>query len=217
MREMFLMKAAVYRKFGGPEVIKIEDISKPSPKRDEILVKVRATTVSIADHRVRCLDLPKGFWFFAPLALGVFAPRKKILGMDIAGIVEAVGKDVSKFNPGDEVIALTGVKFGGHAEYVCVPENGPVSLKPKNMNFEEAVTLLFGGHTALAFFNRSPITTGDEVLVNGASGAVGTAVIQIAKHFGAIITGVCSSGNAKLVSSLGADHVIDYNRQDFAK
>ncbi len=211
------MKAAVYRKFGGPEVVKIEELPKPSPKSGELLIKVRAVTLSIADHRVRCLDLPKGFWFFAPLALGVFAPRKKILGMDIAGSIEAVGKAVTKFKPGDEIIALTGVKFGGHAEYVCVPENGPVSLKPKNMSFEDAVTLVFGGHTALAFFNRSPLKAGDEVLVNGASGAVGTAVIQIAKHYGAIVTGVCSGGNAKLATSLGADHVIDYKKQDFAK
>lgn len=211
------MKAAVYRKFGGPEVVKIEEISKPSPKSGEILVKVKAATVSVADHRVRSLDLPKGFWFFAPLALGVFAPRKKILGMDIAGIVEAVGKGVTKFKPGDEIVALTGVKFGGHAEYVCLPESGPISLKPANMNFEEAVTLAFGGHTALAFFNRSPLKVGNEVLVNGASGAVGTAVIQIAKHFGAVVTGVCSGSNADLVTSLGADHVIDYKKQDFTK
>ena len=211
------MKAAVYRKFGGPEVVKIEEISKPSPKINEILIRVQATTVSIADHRVRCLDLPKGFWIFAPLALGVFTPRKKILGMDIAGIVEAVGKNVTKFKPGDEIIALTGEKFGGHAEYVCLPESGPISKKPKNMNFEEAVTLVFGGATALSFFNRFPIKSGEGVLVNGASGAVGTAIIQIAKHFGALVTGVCSGGNTKLVKSLGADHVIDYKKEDFAK
>ncbi|MBL4894830.1 MAG: NAD(P)-dependent alcohol dehydrogenase [Emcibacter sp.] len=212
-----MMKAAIYRKFGGPEVVNIEEIPKPSPRNTDILVKVLATTVSIADHRVRCLDLPKGFWIFGPLALGVFAPRKKILGMDIAGIVQAVGKSVTKFKPGDEVIALTGANFGGHAEYVCLPENDPISLKPKNMNFEEAVTLVFGGVTALSFFNRFPIKSGDEVLVNGASGAVGTAVIQIANHFGAIVTGICSGGNAKFVSLLGAHHVIDYKREDFTK
>ncbi len=211
------MKAAVYRKFGGPEVVRIEDVPKPSPKKGEILVRVRAATVSIADHRVRSLDLPKGFWFFAPLALGVFAPRKKILGMDIAGIVEAVGVEVTKFKPGDEIIALTGEKFGGHAEYVCLAENDSISLKPTNMSFEEAVTLVFGGSTALSFFNRHPIKSGDEVLINGASGAVGTAIIQIAKHFGAVITGVCSGGNAKLVTSLGADHVIDYEKVDFTR
>lgn len=211
------MKAAVYRKFGGPKVVKIEEVPKPSPKNGEVLVKVRAATVSVADHRVRSRDLPKGLWYFAPLALGVFAPRKKILGMDVAGVVEAVGKNVTMFKPGDEIIALTGAKFGGHAEYVCLPENGAIVLKPENMTFEEAVTLVFGGHTAIAFLKRASIKTGDEILVNGASGAVGTAAIQLAKHFGAVVTGVCSGGNAELVRSLGSDHVIDYTKEDFTK
>jgi len=211
------MKAAVYRKFGGPEVVKIEEVQKPSPKNDEVLVKVRAATVSVADHRVRSRDLPKGMWYFAPLALGVFGPRKKILGMDVAGVVEAVGKDVTIFKPGDEIIALTGEKFGGHAEYVCLPENGAITLKPENMTFEEAVALIFGGSTANEFLNRASIKRGDEILVNGASGAVGTAVVQLAKYFGAVVTGVCSGGNAELVRSLGADHVIDYTKEDFAK
>lgn len=211
------MKAAVYRKFGDPEVVKIEEAPKPSPGIDEVLVKVRAATVSVADHRVRSRDLPKGLWYFAPLALGVFVPRKKILGMDVAGVVEAVGKNATKFEPGDEIIALTGDKFGGHAEYVCIPEDEAITLKPKNMTFEEAVTLAFGGLTALAFLKRASIETGDEILVNGASGAVGTAAVQLAKHFGAVVSGVCSGGNAELVRSLGADYVIDYTKEDFAK
>ena len=211
------MKAAVYRKFGGPEVVKIEEVPKPSPKNDEVLVKVRTATVSVADHRVRSRDLPKGLWYFAPLALGVFAPRKKILGMDVAGVVEAVGEDVTIFKPGDEIIALTGEAFGGHAEYVCLPENGPITSKPENMTFEEAVTLAFGGLTANDFLNRTSIKAGDQILVNGASGAVGTAAIQLAKLFGAVVTGVCSGGNAELVRSLGADHVIDYTKEDFTK
>ena len=211
------MKAAVYRKFGGPEVVRIEAVPKPSPKDDEVLVRVCATTVSVADHRMRSRSLPKGLWFFAPLVLGVFAPRKKVLGMDIAGVVEAVGKNVTKFKPGDEVIALLGSKFGGHAEYRCVPEAGVITLKPKNMDFEEAVTLVFGGQTALRFLRRAKIKPGDEVLVNGASGAVGTAAVQIAKHLGAGVTGVCSAGNCDLVTSLGADRVIDYATEDFAQ
>ena len=211
------MKAAVYRKFGGPEVVKIEDISKPSPKNGEVLVKVRASTVSVADHRVRSLDLPKGLGYFGPLALGVFAPRKKILGMDVAGVVEAVGENVTLFKTGDEVIAETGAKFGGHAEYVCFSETGAITRKPENMTFDEAVTLVFGGHTALNFLKRTNINAGDEILVNGASGAVGTAAVQLAKHFGAVVTGVCSGGNAELVRSLGADHVIDYTKEDFTK
>jgi len=211
------MKAAVYRKFGGPEVVKIEEIPKPLPKNDDVLIRVYASTVSVADHRVRSRDLPKGLWFFAPLALGVIAPRKKVLGMDVSGVVEAVGKNVTNFSPSDEVIAETGGKFGGHAEYVCIPAKGAITFKPENMSFEEAVTLVFGGTTALEFLNRITIKTGDQILVNGASGAVGTAAIQLAKYFGAVVTAVCSGGNFSLVRSLGADHVIDHTKEDFTK
>jgi NADPH:quinone reductase-like Zn-dependent oxidoreductase len=211
------VQAAVYRKFGGPEVVRIEDVPKPSPQSDEVLIKVYATTVSVADHRMRSRDLPKGLWFLGPVMLGVFGPRKPVLGMDIAGIVEAVGDNVTRFKPGDAVIGLPGSKFGGHAEYLCMPENGALTLKPGNMNFEEAVTLVFGGQTALRFLRRAKIKPGDEVLVNGASSAVGTAAVQLAKHFGAVVTGVCSGGNAGLARSLGADHVIDYAKEDFAR
>ena len=211
------MKAAVYRKFGGPEVVQIEEMPKPVPKGDEVLVKVYATTVSVADHRIRSRDLPKGLWYFAPLVLGMFSPRIKVLGMDFAGIVEAVGDNVTRFKVGDEIIAMPGSKFGGHAEYKCMSENSAIALKPKNMSFEDAVTLVFGGLTALDFLNRANIKPGDEILVNGASGAVGTAAVQLAKYFGAVVTGVCSGGNAGLVKSLGADHVIDYTKQDFTK
>ena len=211
------MKAAVYRKFGGPEVVKIEEIPKPLPKNDEVLIRVCTSTVSVADHRVRCRDLPKGLGFFGPLALGVFGPRKKVLGMDVAGVVEAVGKNVTNFNTGDQVIAEQGARFGCHAEYVCIPANGAITLKPENISFEDAVTLVFGGSTALEFLNRITIKPGDQILVNGASGAVGTAAIQLAKHFGAVVTAVCSGGNSDLVGSLGADHVIDYTKEDFTK
>lgn len=211
------MKAAVYRKFGGPEVVRIEEVPKPSPQDDEVLIKVYASTVSVADHRMRSRDLPRGLGFLAPLAIGVFGPRKRVLGYDIAGVVEAVGASVTRFKPGDEVIAMPELKFGAHAEYRCMPESDPIALKPKNMSFEEAVTLIFGGQTALKFLRRVKIKPGDEVLVNGASGAVGTASVQVAKHFGAVVTGVCSGGNAELVRSLGADHVIDYTKEDFAR
>jgi NADPH:quinone reductase-like Zn-dependent oxidoreductase len=211
------VKAAVYRQFGGPEVVRIEDVPKPSPKSDEVLVRVLATTVSVADHRMRTRDLPKGLWLFGPLVIGIFAPRKKILGTDLAGVVEAVGENVTKFKPGNEVIALPAGGFGGHAEYRCFSENGAIALKPKSMSFDDAVTLVFGGQTALRYLRRAKIKPGDEVLVNGASGAVGTAAVQIAKHMGAIVTAVTSGGNADLVRSLGADHVIDYAREDFTK
>lgn len=153
----------------------------------------------------------------APIAIGVFGPRKRVLGYDIAGVIEAVGSDVTRFKPGNEVIAMPGLKFGSHAEYGCVPENDPIALKPRNMSFEEAVTLVFGGQTALKFLRRVKIKPGDEVLVNGASAATGTAAVQLAKHFGAVVTGVCSGGNAELVRSLGADHVIDYTKEDFTR
>jgi NADPH:quinone reductase-like Zn-dependent oxidoreductase len=159
---------------------------------------------------MRTRNLPKGLWLFGPLVIGILAPRKRILGMDIAGVVEAVGESVTKFKRGDEVIALPAGGFGGHAEYRCFPESGAIALKPKSMSFEDAVTLLFGGQTALRYLRRAKIKPGDEVLVNGASGAVGTAAVQIAKHMGAVVTGVTSGGNADLVRSLGADHVIDY-------
>jgi NADPH:quinone reductase-like Zn-dependent oxidoreductase len=211
------MKAAVYRKFGGPEVVQIEERTTPVPASDEVLIKVFASTVSAADHRVRSRHVPKGLWILVCLALGIFRPRIPILGMDAAGIVDAVGDSVTRFKPGDEVIALLGVRFGGHAEYACVRESGAISLKPKNMNFKEAVTLVFGGMTAKAFWERAGIKRGDSVLVNGASGAVGTAAVQLAKHLGAKVTGVCSGANFELVSNLGADAVIDYTQEDFAK
>lgn len=210
------MKAAIYRKFGGPEVVHIEDVPKPEPKAGEVLIRVMATTVSVADHRVRSLDLPKGIGFVRPLVLGIFGPRIPILGMDASGIVEAVGPNVANYSHGDPVIALRGPKFGCHAEYVCMRADGPMALKPSNLGFEEAVALVFGGHTALKFLERARLKPGDRVLVNGASGAVGTAAVQIAKHRGAEVTGVCSAANADLVRSLGADQHIDYTRQDFA-
>lgn len=210
------MKAAVYRRFGGPEVVQVEKWPKPVPKAGEVLIRVRASTVSMADYRMRSRDLPKGLGFLAPLVLGVFAPRRKVLGMDLAGTVEAVGPGVTRFKPGDAVIAMPGAGFGGHAEYRAMPETGAIARMPANLSFEEAVALVFGGHTALAFLGRAGTARGDEVLINGASGAVGTAAVQIAAALGATVTAVCSSGNAELVRSLGAAHVIDYTAEDFA-
>ncbi len=211
------MKAAVYRKFGGPEVVKIEEVATPTPKKNEVLVRNHAATVSAADHRLRAKDVPKGLGYVVPLFLGVFAPRHKILGMDMAGTVEAIGVDVTRFKVGDEVVGMTGRKLSGHAEYVTMGADAAIALKPKNMSFEEAVTLPFGGLTALDYLQRLPVRAGHKVLVNGASGAVGTAAVQLAKHFGAHVTGVCSGGNRDLVLSLGADEVIDYTIEDFTK
>ena len=209
------MRAAVYRRFGAPEVVRIEEVPKPAPGPGEVLVKVHASTVSAADHRARGRTAPKGLGMLVALALGLFRPRKRVLGMDVAGVVEAVGANVTSFRPGDEVIAMLGGRFGGHAEYVCVPQGDAITAKPRNMTFQEAVTLVFGGITAHAFLSRVTITPGDTVLVNGASGAVGTAAVQLAKQKGAHVTGVCSGANRDLVTALGADRVIDYAKEDF--
>ncbi|MDQ0647057.1 NADPH:quinone reductase-like Zn-dependent oxidoreductase [Microbacterium natoriense] len=210
------MTAAVYRRFGGPEQVHLEQRPTPSPRPGEVLIRVHASTVSIADHRSRARDIPAGLGLLAAAGLGVFRPKHPILGMDAAGVVEAVGSGVTAFTAGDRVIAAMGGAFGGHAEYVCVPADGAITRAPASMTLEEAVTLVFGGITALGFFGQITIGPGTSVLVNGASGAVGTAAIQLAKHLGADVTAVTSEGNASLVTSLGADRVVDYTRQDFA-
>jgi NADPH:quinone reductase-like Zn-dependent oxidoreductase len=204
------MSAAVYRRFGPPDVVRVETVAKPSPRRDEILVRVVASTVSAADYRARSRIVPRGLLLFAAFGLGVFRPRHRILGMDAAGVVEAVGRDVTRFRPGDGVIAMLGGAFGGHGEYVRVKHDGAVTVKPANMSFEEAVALVFGGITARGFLNSAPLSPGATVLVNGASGAVGSAAVQLAKQAGAHVTAVCSGANAELVTLLGADRVIDY-------
>jgi NADPH:quinone reductase-like Zn-dependent oxidoreductase len=210
------MRAAVAHRFGGPEVVQVEEVPKPVPGPVELLIRVQASTVSIADHRTRARDLPKGLWFYIPISLGVFRPRRPVLGMDAAGTVEAVGADVTGFAPGDEVVVMLGGAFGGHAEYVTVKQDAAICARPKNLSMEEAAALVFGGHTALAYLGMAEIGPGSEVLVNGASGAVGTMAVQLAKHRGARVTAVCSGRNAELVRSLGADRVIDYTVLDFA-
>ncbi|MDQ0121007.1 NADPH:quinone reductase-like Zn-dependent oxidoreductase [Pseudarthrobacter defluvii] len=211
------MKAAVYRRFGGPDVVRIVEQPKPAPGRGELLVKVQATTVSAADYRARTKDVPKGLKLLSSTTLGFITPRIPVLGMDIAGVIEAAGPDVTRFKPGDEVIAMLGGKFGGHAEYVTVPQDGAVAAKPANLTFEEAAALVFGGITAQAFLGRTSLDPGTSVLVNGASGAVGTAAVQLARIAGAHVTAVCSGPNAGLVRSLGAGTVVDYTTEDFTE
>jgi NADPH:quinone reductase-like Zn-dependent oxidoreductase len=211
------MKAAVYTRYGPPEVVEIVDVPKPVPKHDEVLIKVRATTVSSADWRARSLDIPRGFGLMARLFFGVGKPRQPVLGTELSGDIEAVGKDVRNFKAGDEVFAFSGAGLGCHAEYKCMPESGMVVKKPSNLSYEEAAAVSFGGTTALDYLRRGKIARGERVLVNGASGAVGTAVIQIAKHFGGEVTGVCSTSNLELVKSIGADNVIDYTNEDFTR
>ena len=212
-----LMKAIVYKTYGTPDVLEIKELAKPVPKDNEVLIKIHATTVTAADWRVRSLDVPFGFGLLARLALGFFRPRQPILGSELAGTVETVGKAVSKFKVGDPVFAFSGAGMGCHAEYKCMPENGAVVLKPPKLTYDEAAALSFGGTTALDFFRIGKLQSDERVLINGASGAVGTAAIQLAKYFGAHVTAVCSTANVELVKSLGANQVIDYTKQDFTK
>ncbi|ADX74199.1 Zn-dependent oxidoreductase, NADPH:quinone reductase [Pseudarthrobacter phenanthrenivorans Sphe3] len=209
------MRAAVYRRFGGPDAVRIEERPKPAPGPGELLVKVRAVTVSAADYRARTKKVPKGLKLPTSITLGFVKPRIPVLGMDLVGIVESVGAGVTRFKPGDEVMAMLGAKFGGHAEYATVPEDGAVTAKPRNLTFEEAAALVFGGITAQAFMGRAALRPGARVLIIGASGAVGTAAMQLATLAGAHVTAVCSGSNADLVRSLGAQRVIDYATEDF--
>jgi NADPH:quinone reductase-like Zn-dependent oxidoreductase len=212
-----MMKAIVYEAYGSPDVLKLKEVAKPVPKSNEVLIKVHATTVTTGDWRVRSLNLPPGFGFLGRLIFGILKPRQPILGSEIAGVIESVGKGVSKFKVGDAVFSFSDAAMGCHAEYRCMGEDGPIALKPSNMSFNESAPLSFGGTTALSFLRRANLKAGDKILINGASGGVGTAAVQLAKHFGAVVTAVCSTPNVELVKSLGADDVIDYLKEDFTK
>ena len=210
------MKAYVCRRYGGPEVVQLEELPDPTPRYDEILVRIHATSVTAADWRVRTLAVPPGLGLFARLALGVARPRQPILGTELAGVVEATGRDVTRYRAGDAVMAFPGSKMGCHAELRALPESGPVAAKPAKLSFEEAASLPFGAATALDFLRKARVRAGEELLVVGASGGVGTAVVQLARHLGARVTGVTSARNVDLVRSLGADDVVDYTREDVA-
>lgn len=211
------MQAIVYHRYGAPDVVKLAEIPKPVSRDNEVLIRIRATTVTTGDWRARSLTLPAGFGFLGRLVFGVFGPRKPVLGTELAGVVEAVGRTVTRFKVGDEVFAFPGANYGAHAEYRTMREDGLIALKPANLSFEEAAALSFGGTTVLGpLKDRLGIKPGDRVLVVGASGGVGTAAVQIARHLGADVTGVCSTANLDLVRSIGAERVIDYTKEDFA-
>ena len=195
----------------------MKEVATPTPKDNEVLIKTHATTVTSGDWRVRSLNVPAGFGLIMRLVFGISKPKQPILGSELAGVIESVGKDVRKFKVGDQVFAFSDASMGCHAEYKCMPQDGAVVLKPPSLSYDEAAALSFGGTTALDFLRRGKLQSGERILVNGASGGVGTAAVQLAKHFGADVTGVCSTANMELVRSLGASHVIDYTKEDFTQ
>ena len=213
MTLMGSMKAIVYKHYGPPEVLQFTDVDKPAPGAREVLIRIHAATVASEDCTFR-----KGRPLIARTATGLTRPKAAILGSSLAGEIAAVGKDVKRFSVGDAVFAASDDDFGAHAEFICLPDDGALALKPVNLSYAEAASVCGGGLTALPFLrDAGKIQRGHKVLINGASGSVGTAAIQLARHFGAEVTGVCSTANLDLVKSLGADRVIDYTAEDFTK
>lgn len=219
------MKAAVYTEYGSPDVLHLTEMAKPVPKDDEVLVRVDATPVNFGDTMARNFGavspreftMPLLLWLPSRLMFGLTKPRIQVLGSEFAGEIEAVGKDVTRFRPGEQVFGYRGPSMGANAEYLCMAENGLVAAKPANMTCEEAATVPYGALTALSLLRKADIQRGQKVLIIGASGAIGSAAVQLAKHYGADVTGVCSTPGMAYVKALGADRVIDYTREDFAR
>jgi NADPH:quinone reductase-like Zn-dependent oxidoreductase len=218
------MKAITYKKYGSPDVLKLKEVEKPTPKDNEVLIRIYASNVNYGDLTARNFanisarkfNMPALLLLPAKMSFGMKTPKKQILGSEFAGKIEEIGKDVRSFKKGDEVFAYNGMNMGGNAEYICMAEEGMVGLKPENMSYEEASAIPYGGTMALSLLRKVNIRKGQKVLINGASGGIGSIAMQLAKHFGAEVTGVCSTPRTDYVKSLGADKVIDYTKEDFA-
>ena len=211
------MKAIVCTKYGPPDVLKLVEVAKPVPGDNEVLIKIYAATVTTADYRIRGCIFPASVSFFLRLMLGFTKPRKSILGMEISGKIETVGEKVTSFTKGDQVFGFTGMNFGAYAEYTCLPEKAILAIKQANITYKEAAAVFFGGHTALFFLKeKGNIQKGQKILIYGASGCVGSTAVQLARYYGAEVTGVCSTSNLEMVKSIGADKVIDYTKEDFS-
>lgn len=209
------MKAITYRRYGPPEVLQYEEVPTPRPKANELLIRVKATNVSSGDCEMRRFDIPGFFWLFARLYLGVFRPRKIIMGQELAGVVEEVGSQVQNFKVGDEVFAATKTQMGAYAEYCCLRASATILKKPQNMSFAAAATVPVGGLNALHFLRKAAVQEGEKVVIHAASGGIGTYAVQLARYFGAEVTAVCQSKDFALIKELGATHCIDYTKEDF--
>jgi len=211
------MQAIVWTKYGSPDVLRLQEFEKPVPGDGEVLIKIAAATVFTGDCEMRSSDFPISFWLPLRLLFGLTKPRVKILGQELAGEIEAVGKEVTQFKKGDRVFAPTDKNFGAYAEYICLPDSNPMATVPVNMSFEEAAAIPVGGLNALHFLRKGKVRSGQKVLINGSAGSIGTFAVQIAKSFGAEVTAVDSTPKLDMLRSIGADQVIDYTRQDFSQ